>query len=164
MRILAPSASDITRFHGKTAPSGECIVWQAWCQPKGYGMFALKVDGSWTMALAHRVSYTIEHGDILEGMQVDHVCRNKSCVKPEHLRLTSNKQNHENHGGARADSKSGIRGVTWDKSRNKWQAIVRHHSRNHHAGRFDRIEDAEAAVIAKRNELFTHNNGDRVAA
>jgi len=31
-------------------------------------------------------------------------------------------------------------------------------------GYFDTIDEAEAAVIAKRKELFTHNDADRVSA
>ena len=161
MRTIAPTPNDVARFHSKTAPVGECLEWQAAKQPKGYGMFGMHVDGVWRMVLAHRVSYTIEHGPIPEGMQVDHACRNKSCVQPEHLRLTSNKQNHENHGGPRVDSTSGIRGVHWDKNRSKWQGMVGHHGKKYHTQRYDRIEDAEAAVLALRLDLFTHNDMDR---
>lgn len=163
MRTLAPTPNDVTRFHSKTAPAGECIEWQAWRQPKGYGMFSLKVDGKWTMVLAHRVSYTIANGDIPEGMQVDHICRNESCVRPEHLRLATNKQNHENHSGPRADSTTGVRGVSWDKARSRWQAMMNHDGKRYHVGRFNTIEDANAAIVAKRNELFTYNDFDRAA-
>ena len=33
--------------------------------------------------------------------------------------------------------------------------------KRHHVGYFTTVQDAEAAVIAKRNELFTHNDLDR---
>ena len=72
-------------------------------------------------------------------------------------------QNHENRAGARADSSSGVRGVFWEKRRGCWTARVRHNQKVHHVGQFPTLEDAESAVIAKRNELFTHNDLDRVA-
>ena len=39
-----------------------------------------------------------------------------------------------------------------------------HEGKNYWVGRFDQLEDAERAVIAKRNELFTNNLADRAAA
>jgi hypothetical protein len=41
---------------------------------------------------------------------------------------------------------------------------VGHHGKDIHVGNFDSIEAAEAAVRARRRELFTHNDVDRVAA
>jgi len=49
------------------------------------------------------------------------------------------------------------------KTRGKWRAEVTHHGRKFHVGLFASIDEAEAAVIAKRNELFTHNAADRAA-
>lgn len=57
--------------------------------------------------------------------------------------------------------KSGVRGVYRD--RGKWVAQVKHEGRAVHVGRFDRIEDAEAAVVARRNELFSNSLADQGA-
>jgi len=56
---------------------------------------------------------------------------------------------------------SGIRGVSWYKRSGKWRAGVWSAKRYHYVGSFTDLADAEAAVIAKRNELFTHNDADR---
>jgi hypothetical protein len=114
--------------------------------------------------MAHRFAYESINGPIPEGLQVDHICHNTSCVLVKHLRLATPSQNKENMAGARADSKSGIRGVRWARRQRKWYASVRQMGALHYLGYFDDIRDAEAAVIAKRNELFTHNNADRKAA
>lgn len=48
---------------------------------RGYGLF-------WyggKLQQAHRVVYTLLVGEIPEGLQLDHLCRNKSCVNPNHL-------------------------------------------------------------------------------
>lgn len=59
----------------------QCWVWVACTDTKGYGQFRL--DGK--MRNAHRVAYEMEVGPIPAGMQLDHICRNRSCVRPDHL-------------------------------------------------------------------------------
>lgn len=59
---------------------GPCWVWTAARQRRGYGLFA-HADGG----LAHRYAYTQMVGVIPAGLELDHVCRNTSCVRPSHL-------------------------------------------------------------------------------
>lgn len=147
-------------FWSKVDKSGECWTWTANKSPDGYGRF-------WAggkLHQAHRISYEWEFGAIAGGMVIDHECHNRSCVRPDHLRQATQKQNMENRAGAEARNKAGIRGVYHHEARNKWDVQVKHHGRNIHVGRFDTSEEAEAAAIAKRNELFTHNAEDRKAS
>jgi hypothetical protein len=52
---------------------------------------------------AHRFSYTITFGPIPKGQQVMHRCDNKKCVRPEHLRLGTQKDNlHDMYAKGRA--------------------------------------------------------------
>lgn len=88
-------------------------------------------------------------------MQVDHICHNHACVNLSHLRLVTNKQNSEHRAGPYSNSTTGVRGITRNGA--KWRARVGHNYRKHFVGDFDSLEEAEAAVISKRNELFTHN-------
>lgn len=123
--------------------------------------------------LAHRFSYELINGPIPDGpdgrtLRLDHrhTCP-KNCVRPEHLRPATAKQNAENRAGATRESKSGVRGVFPNTGKNKgkkngWQAIVGHNGKKHYLGVFSSIEEAEAAVVAKRAELFTHNDSDRL--
>jgi hypothetical protein len=60
---------------------GPCWIWLAGRQSKGYGQF--KFQGK--TVLAHRFSYQIAKGEIPEGMQPDHLCKNTSCIRPAHL-------------------------------------------------------------------------------
>lgn len=145
------------RFWVKVDKSGDCWVWTAFTH-KGYGQFR---DGG--KVKAHRYSWALENGPIPAGMQVDHRCLNRSCVRPSHLRLVVGKENAENRSGANNGSKSGVRGVGWHPSSGKWEAKVVSHGVCYYLGHFADIEQARLAVTAKRLELFTHNELDRIA-
>ena len=51
-------------------------------------------DGSRKTIKAHRYSYEREHGPILAGLHLDHLCRNTRCVNPAHLEAVAPKENH----------------------------------------------------------------------
>lgn len=148
------------RFDSKIRKGNSCWEWAAAKHPDGYGKFYL--DGK--LEYAHRVAFTWHVGPIEDGMVVDHICHNRSCVNPSHLRLATGKQNQENRAGSAITSKSGVRGVSWNAARKTWAGFVRHNSVTYYLGYFDTVADAEVAVIAKRNELFTFNDSDRAAA
>lgn len=152
-------AKDISRFWAKVDKSGVCWIWIGAVDHRGYGM----VKRSGKRIYAHRYSFAVRGMDIPGGMFVDHICRNRSCVNPEHLRVVTTKQNAENRASNYANT-SGVRGVNWQKQARKWRALVGHNSKKIYVGMFDTIEEAEAAVIAKRLELHTHNEMDRYVA
>lgn len=162
MKQIAESAqlrdSDIERFWPKVDKSNECWTWTASKDRYGYGRF--KVRGK--SRLAHRVSFLMQKNYLPEGMLLDHICHNRSCVNPDHLRLVTNKQNMENRAGLDRNNRSGVRGVYWSKQDKKWKATVYHNLKQIHVGYFSSIESAESAVIEMRNKLFTHNDLDRV--
>lgn len=135
-------------------------LWTGARSGAGYGHFW---DGSHEV-LAHRCSYELANGAIPEGVYLDHRCRNSLCVNPSHLRPVTNKQNMEHRSGPQSNNTSGFLGVSWDKERRKWAANVKHNGRQFHVGRFATLTEANAAVVAKRNKLFTHNDLDRQAA
>jgi hypothetical protein len=160
---VAPSVSVVDRFWAKVQKSAEpdgCWIWTASRTSHGYG----KIGVNGRLAAAHRLSFELSKGPIPAGMQVDHVCFNRGCVNPAHLRLATNKQNNEHRSGARRDSSSGVRGVYWHSRAKRWQASTRHNGRTIHLGLFDTLAEADVAVRAKRRELFTHSDMDRRAS
>lgn len=69
---------------------GDCWEWSgSVIKSTGYGQ--VWADG--TNHLAHRVVYELLIGPIPEGLQLDHLCRNRRCVNPEHLEPVTGKEN-----------------------------------------------------------------------
>lgn len=146
-----------TLFWSKAERIGDCLAWTAAKSEKGYGKFGIGRRSY----RAHRVAYELTHGAIPEGIQIDHTCHNPSCILPDHLRATTHKQNQENRAGAARTNISGVRGVHWHSQSRRWRASITHNGKNIYLGMFGTIEEAEPIVLAKRLELFTHNDADR---
>lgn len=147
-----------------------CWLWTAGKFNTGYGSF--KDGHARSDVLAHRFSNQLAVSQTMfapwmplpSEIEIDHRCHVPECVNPQHLRAATRKQQSEHLGGPMRTSKSGVRGVWWDKRRNRWVAEVTHNGRKFCAGTFTDLADAEAAVIAKRLKLFTRNDVDRFEA
>lgn len=74
------------RDGGYTSP---CWFWTGAMFQNGYA--AIKAGRR--AARAHRVSYETFIGPIPDDLTIDHLCRNKSCVNPDHLEPVTNKEN-----------------------------------------------------------------------
>lgn len=59
-------------------------------------------------------------------------------------------------GAMTASNKSGIVGVNWDKSRQKWQASIRYKGKKYNLGRYDRLEDAAKARMKAEEIVKEH--------
>lgn len=60
---------------------GGCIRWTGSVMKTGYG----RVSVNGINMLAHRVAYEHEIGPIPSGLVLDHLCRNRWCINPQHL-------------------------------------------------------------------------------
>jgi len=71
-----------TRFYSKTMElESGCIEWQAGINKDGYGSFGM----NYKTRRAHKLAYEWEVGPVPEGLQLDHLCRRRSCVNVNHL-------------------------------------------------------------------------------
>ena len=76
-----------------------------------------------------------------EGLQTDHINRNKSDNQKINLRTVTSSQNKMNI-GVRVDNSSGHRGVWFDKERGKWAAEIMVNKKKTHLGRFQFLDQA----------------------
>ena len=80
----------ITRFLKKVKIiDNNCWEWQAYKDHLGYGMFSFKGKPM----LVHRFMYEYFHDQIQQGLELDHLCRNPSCVNPIHLEAVTHLEN-----------------------------------------------------------------------
>ena len=71
-----------------------CWDWLGAKSQAGYGRITLPTGKTWGRTdWAHRVSYETFVGPIPAGLDLDHLCRNTSCVNPEHLEPVTRAEN-----------------------------------------------------------------------
>lgn len=70
-------------------PNSGCWLWSGALDPCGYGRIARNGKEQ----KAHRVSYYLAKGPIPDGLELDHLCRVRACVNPDHLEAVTHKVN-----------------------------------------------------------------------
>ena len=141
-------------------PEGECLIWEGAKIRTGYGQLGV---GGGKMMLVHRFAYQMEHGAIPEGMVVHHTCYRRDCVRVDHLRAISQKENTRDRSVACAsNATTGIRGVTRHRS-GGYRARVTKDGKVHqrYCGT---LEAAVEAVNEMRAELFGEFAGTQSVA
>lgn len=110
-----PPADPMKRFmsHVELQSNG-CWLWTAAKNAAGYAYFHIS---SRKLTYGHRFSYSHAKGEIPKGLVIDHLCRNTSCVNPEHLEAVTCGENTR-------------RGMTGEAARRRWAAIT-HCSQGH---------------------------------
>lgn len=79
------------RFWAKVDKSGDCWLWLGAMKPNGYGNASY---GPGRFTQAHRVAYLLERGALPPvGKEIDHLCRNRRCVRPDHLDVVTRSEN-----------------------------------------------------------------------
>lgn len=66
-----------------------CIEHKNKPNPNGY----IRVRRNGERWLAHRLAYVLSKGKIIRGMEIDHICKNKKCINPDHLEMVTPTEN-----------------------------------------------------------------------
>jgi hypothetical protein len=124
--LVTPSVSQ--RFWAKVNEDGECWVWTGSKIGKGYGQFTQ--GGTARQMLAHRWAYEAMVDLIPEGLELDHLCRNKACVNPEHLEPVTHAVNIERNPNAINNTARLVtncpQGHEYDEANTRWYRNKRH--------------------------------------
>lgn len=89
-QIAATAAEAFDRYFSKVdmRSADDCWLWTAQVRKGGYGGFRLG-----RYQFAHQAAIIFDGREIPQGMVVDHICRNRLCVNPRHLRVVTVQQN-----------------------------------------------------------------------
>jgi hypothetical protein len=83
---------------------------------------------------------------------IDHKDGDAFNLRWSNIRAATNGQNLQN-AKLRKDNRSGVKGVSWDVSHQKWKAVISVNKQQFRLGRFSTVEEAEAVIARKRHEL-----------
>jgi hypothetical protein len=69
--------------------------WRSFCKPQltGYVRVCRREDGKKVGRMLHRIFYELHKGPIPAGMTLDHLCRNRGCINPDHLEPVTQREN-----------------------------------------------------------------------
>lgn len=84
------SGTPTERFWPKVDKTDGCWLWTAALSDGGYGVFGI---GGRRVVHAHRFAYQQRVGPIPEGLHLDHLCRVRNCVNPDHLEPVTHAEN-----------------------------------------------------------------------
>lgn len=98
--------------------------------------------------LEHRLIFLWHHGYI--PALLDHIDGDPTNNRIENLRPCTYAENNRN---SIHPSSSGVKGVTWDATRNKWRCQIHVDSKNYNLGRYDTLEEATKVINEARARL-----------
>ena len=113
----------LRRIAERTEESGDCLLWTGAKSAAGYGQ--LRHEGqTWYV---HRLAFVLFVGPLDDGLELDHLCRQRACWRPDHLEQVPHAENVRRGEGGWPDT-ARARGI----ATNKAKAAARTHCGNGH--------------------------------
>jgi HNH endonuclease/AP2 domain len=113
------------------------------------GYVTLWIDGK--QYQSHRVIWFMVNGNWPID-EIDHIDGIRTNNAFNNLREATRSENSRNH-KVRVDNNSGVKGVYWNSKLNKWRSEINFNKKRYNIGYFKCLNEAEAAVKRKREEL-----------
>jgi hypothetical protein len=147
--ILKPRPSTLERLlrYSRAQPSG-CRVWTRYIGPHGYA----QIEHEGRLQPAHRVMYILTVGPLEPGAVVDHICRNRACVSPAHLRSATRMENAR-YAAPQSRGSSRFKGVVV-QPQGYIQAYIGENGSTIYLGSFRSEEDAARAYDEAATERY----------
>src|SRR3990167_7266351 len=79
--------------HSIPEPNTGCWLWTGQLSASGYGKLEVNRNGRRCKLSAHRVAFEVYKGPIPDGLCLDHLCRQRSCINPDHLEPVTKREN-----------------------------------------------------------------------
>lgn len=119
--------------------------------PGGYAYRHKSINGKITKIYLHRFIFGITNK-----MHIDHIDGNGLNNQKLNLRICTNQQNSCNQKTQNRIKYSKYKGVSWDKSKNKWIATIHNFNKQYFLGRFN--SEIEAALAYNKSALLFHGD------
>ncbi len=84
----------------------ECWLWTASTTSDGYGHIGMIDSNGKRTVKAHVLSHEWEYGELAEGLERDHLCRHRNCVRPDHIEAVTHEENMRRSRGKRVFNKT----------------------------------------------------------
>jgi len=90
-RLTGRQQEFLPRFEAgcEPEPNSGCWIWLGHLTPKGYG----RIQWGGTEIYVHRAAWLFFRGPIGNGLEIDHLCRMRCCVNPDHLEPVTHADN-----------------------------------------------------------------------
>lgn len=121
IKLMAKYKSMKHRLLANIKLDGDCWTWTAKLNEKGYGFIGVwcEIKKHSLNKRAHRVSYEEFKGKIPKGHVIDHKCRNRACINPDHLESVTQKVNIKRRDVRRQMMHDGSELVTYGSANTK---------------------------------------------
>lgn len=101
-----------------------CWLFEGTLKDNGYGTISRGGAGA-GMVYVHRLAYELAYGAIPQGLEIDHTCNVRNCVRPDHLQVVTHGENMHLSASRRESCGNGHR---WTKKSTYWKLDHRKNS------------------------------------